>query len=718
SQHHEQFDGLTKWLLQQQVPQPPAMHTKALTAAVALLPLCAGVPLDARHGPTSHSDEPCKQVHDHMHKWMSDNGIVPKDLSRAELLFIPSVPAVPIPPSLAFACIRSVPLHKDSALQQLDFLRPLFGWQSTVDYLRDPPQGYLSEPVDLIGGLDDIAAKLKTKGGRGYANEYEFLADLYTLTSVRVRDFHFHYSTLLLDLFTPLMGAEFVSISKDGVSTPKIYLYGDVKNAQQGYTPSPVSTIDGVPALEYLQKVSVYDGASHDPDARFNALFRSLSNDRTLAYTPPTWPLTLDIPDTTTGNATERAPIAWQYHLLADKNFTSTYAGYPKVTKAAKFGELAGFLPDSPGLSDAAVLSVNSFTTVISPDTLTVDLMYPFIEFYNVTIDFLVAAKASNRSKLILDVQGNGGGMILNLAVLYFALFPGNTNILPVVWQGRAHPQLAWLGKQLWNTSDPHSPWPFTTQMKADGTPWASFEEFFGPYPGPGTLFNLSTEATRFVSAINSTSSYPSLFPWTEPPFHPNDIIIVTDGECGSACAIFTGIMTHEHSVRTVALGGRPLHAPMQAAGQTRGGPINQFSSFPWDEEALLSSPPPEGLDFIPPMDFVPPLRVADQNERLGWSVADTLPLSEYNRDGEQGGGVPLQFRYEAANCRLFFTWAMATDITAVWEAVAGAAWYGGKCAVGSTTNADGTMGGVPKYSKKVEDQYRLGKGPGAMGGK
>lgn len=118
-----------------------------------------------------------------------------------------------------------MPLHKDTALGQLNFLRPLFEWQSTVDDLRDPPEEYLSEGVDLIRGLDDIAAKLKGAQG-GYKNEFEFLADLYTLTSVRPRDFHFRYTSSIFNLFSFPRAARFVSISEDGFSAPLIYLHG------------------------------------------------------------------------------------------------------------------------------------------------------------------------------------------------------------------------------------------------------------------------------------------------------------------------------------------------------------------------------------------------------------------------------------------------------------------------------------------------------------
>jgi hypothetical protein len=150
---------------------------------------------------------------------------VPKNYSQFEQALVPTAPAAPISPSVAFACLKSVPLYKDTALGQLDFLRPLFEWQSTVDDLREPPEGYLSEGVDLIGGLDDIAAKLKKARG-GYGNEFEFLADLYTLTSVRPRDFHFIYTSSIFDLFSFPRAVRFVSISEDGFSAPKIYLHG------------------------------------------------------------------------------------------------------------------------------------------------------------------------------------------------------------------------------------------------------------------------------------------------------------------------------------------------------------------------------------------------------------------------------------------------------------------------------------------------------------
>ncbi|KAK4118063.1 hypothetical protein N657DRAFT_675792 [Parathielavia appendiculata] len=491
------------------------MYPKVLAVAASLISLGASVRLDAHHGLDLRSarEEPCKQVRDQAAKWMADNGIVPKN--RSELRsFMPATPSVPIRPSIALACLKSVPLYKDSALQQLDFLRPLLEWQSSVEYLRDPPQGYLSEGVDLIRGLDDIAAKLKEEKRGGYANELEFLADLRMLTSVRPRDFHFGYWTLLLDLFDFPMSAQFISISDDGLAMPKIYLYDDVKHAQNGYTPSPVLTIDGVPALEFLQKASVNIALSHDPDARFNGMFRSLATDTNLAYVSPE-PFALFLGDTTKvtchngtrfefsnaarlranftkitsgadlydvygrGDSTDERPLNARFYQLAERNYTAAFVGYPKPFKSTR--HVAGFLPESSEFSDIAVLALNSFNEAPNLDHVDRSMSVQQRDFYQVVVDSISAAKAANRTKLVLDFQGNGGGLTSNIMALYFALFPGDT--LPVLWQARAHPQFAWLGKQAWDPTSSIGQWPVYNMMRPDGKPWSSFEELYGPFP-------------------------------------------------------------------------------------------------------------------------------------------------------------------------------------------------------------------------------------------
>lgn len=50
---------------------------------------------------------------------------------------------------------------------------------------------------------------------------------------------------------------------------------------------------------------------------------------------------------------------------------------------------------------------------------------------------------------------------------------------------------------------------------------------------------------------------------------------------------------------------------------------------------------------------------------------------------------TPLQFVYEAADCRIFWTAPMTIDISTAWKAVADSAWNGkNRCVAGSLGNA------------------------------
>ncbi|KAK3367565.1 hypothetical protein B0H63DRAFT_515401 [Podospora didyma] len=322
---------------------------------------------------------------------------------------------------------------------------------STLDYLKNPSRGYLSESVDLIRGLDDIAANLKNSSV--YSNKFAFLADLYTLTGIRVRDAHFSYTSLLFDLFTFRIGVKFISISDEGLSLHRIVLHDDTNHTQLGYVPSPVSTINGIPALEYLQKISPHSGGSHDPDTRFNMLFPSVVKES--AYTQ------------------------------SDRNFATTFPGYPKPVNVTLAGSTAGFIPSFS--DDVAVLAVNSFVEVVNPKNLA-PILDTTLHIHNVTVDFLSHAKQTGRTKLILDLQSNGGGLLPNLAALYLTLFPAETQ-LHLLWKVRAYPQLEWLGKELMPTKNqtttasyslPSALKPFT---QPNYTAWPSFPPFYGPVP-------------------------------------------------------------------------------------------------------------------------------------------------------------------------------------------------------------------------------------------
>ncbi|KAK4444824.1 hypothetical protein QBC34DRAFT_474028 [Podospora aff. communis PSN243] len=580
---------------------------------------------------------------------------------------IPPLPAAPIKPSLALACLKSVPLDREVALRQVQTLKPYWEFQSTLGYNKKPPKGYLSEAVDALGGLDDIAAKLKDSGS--YENLYEFLVDLEILRG-RVRDVHFFFLPLLLNLFAFVPGVEFLSISKDGRSVSEVFLREDIKHDQNGYTPSPVSTIDGTPALEFLQNIARYSFSHHDPDTRFNSLFPSVAKTANAFRIPVSpWFDNLALNDTTTvtcqngttftfqntafvranfanitsasalyrdfglTNGTGPLPHTWYSHIdfytnrRQRANFSSD--AFPSPSHTTTGGDFAGFLP--PSLNDTAILSVSSFN---GPSTSmnTTSGISPFNESNHITQSFLLAAKAANRTRLILDLQGNGGGNTLNLAALYF-------NPLP---RKQLHPDAKMVNNAAASNSSFTLPWRYGRYRTLASAPFPNASSFLGPVlVGPNNITQTKPALLPNAAYIDPTLLNHSV-PWTQPLFPPENIVILTDGECASSCAFLATWLRHAHNIRTVVLGGRPRLGAMQGVGMTKGGTVENFGGFP--TRVITDVPGPLRLS----------ARGAAYGEGISVNLMNMVPL------GEREDATPLQFRYEAANCRVFFTWEMA----------------------------------------------------------
>lgn len=95
-----------------------------------------------------------------------------------------------IPANRAMACLKSVPLDKQGDLLQIKGLKTMLVMQSDLNYLKDPPPGYLYPGVDIMGSLDKIAAALEADE---YDNEYDLQADILALI-YSAYDFHLTYN--------------------------------------------------------------------------------------------------------------------------------------------------------------------------------------------------------------------------------------------------------------------------------------------------------------------------------------------------------------------------------------------------------------------------------------------------------------------------------------------------------------------------------------------
>ncbi len=165
------------------------------------------------------------------------------------------------------------------AVALMDSIRPYLNWQTTIEYLKNPPTEYAEKvqpPYDFYAEYERIYDEAKA---HNYANERAFGWDLYEVFQ-RSHDGHFVYypdSVNLIFSFgrtTPL-----VSVSKDGQSIPEVYVYADILASSFGntsFTPSPLAQIDGQDSTEWLLNFSQY-GSLQDRDALWNNMFYLLA---------------------------------------------------------------------------------------------------------------------------------------------------------------------------------------------------------------------------------------------------------------------------------------------------------------------------------------------------------------------------------------------------------------------------------------------------------
>lgn len=185
-----------------------------------------------------------------------------------------------VPASLALQCLRSVPLQTESALTQLTGLRLLLGFQSDLAYLNSSQPARLYPDVDILGGLDTLQARLQQDF---YPNEYDFQADLARLIA-SAYDGHLSYIPDIVGTFAFLRIARsgdrfpLISVSSDGVELPEVYAYQDrfilaATSARTTFVPSPVVQINGQDVQDFLNQQAALAGSYHDPDANYNLLF-------------------------------------------------------------------------------------------------------------------------------------------------------------------------------------------------------------------------------------------------------------------------------------------------------------------------------------------------------------------------------------------------------------------------------------------------------------
>jgi len=171
----------------------------------------------------------------------------------------------------AYACLTSVPFNTDVATRFVTYINDTVQFQSTLAYLREPPAGYQQPAVDILSELTQIQNNITAQV---YKNQYQFEVDVQHLLD-RAHDGHMYLRGGIMAAFSFLAPYSITAASPDGASLPKIYITDDlVKSRDEGGTPSAISTINGMDAVEYFTRLASINAVGGvEPNADWNQMF-------------------------------------------------------------------------------------------------------------------------------------------------------------------------------------------------------------------------------------------------------------------------------------------------------------------------------------------------------------------------------------------------------------------------------------------------------------
>ncbi|TVY71233.1 Peptidase S41 family protein [Lachnellula suecica] len=626
------------------------------------------------------------------------------------------------------------PLDKERSLGFIEYISPFIEFTSTLAYLKNPPKGWTLPGVDIYAGLTELSDNIKSGA---YRNQYSFEKDIYTLINVLPRDFHMVLSLpLISDIFD--FGRKFPisSVSLDGESLPQPYStldlslflkYGPFKD----WTPSPITTIDGEPAADVLLRLALDTQAFSDADGIYNRLFQGaalasqnttgawqtgnlfgLNDNTTYGFANGSTISMLNIGALNTGVDLEGVnsgeDLFEKFEIprttsSSDSAATSTSSasavtslpGYPKPVVIHPEGYVSGYFLEN---SSVAVLAINGFLD--KEENVASDPVQQAV-----IRKFLAACQTAGKTKLIIDLQGNGGGSVPNGFDAFKQLFP---SIEPFgATRFRSTPLVQYFS-DVYTTSGVYNltnQTLYQTQSLVDVNlkSFADYKDFVGPQLIYGDNF---TALNRYnfsdpVETLGNDIIVSGYYNDTNLPaqvFAAENMILLHDGGCGSTCAVFAELMKSQGGVRSIAVGGRPQNGPMQGVTGSKGAQVQSYASI---IQMITDIPELAGV-YERMGKTIPELDIPDQ---FKVSVGES-PLGPSQLVGSGGGAInlrnnfhssdatecPLQFIYEAANCRLFYKPLDVFEISNLWERVANVTWNGGKCVQGSSIDSDNTL--------------------------
>lgn len=181
-----------------------------------------------------------------------------------------------------------------------------------------------------------------------------------------------------------------------------------------------------------------------------------------------------------------------------------------------------------------------------------------------------------------------------------------------------------------------------------------------------------------------------------------------TDALCGSSCASFHEELKNIAGVKAVTVGGRPENKPIQTVTGTKGGEVIPLITFPTYATVALNVSSALSLSSLKDTDET--LNAIANIPQISTRVGDDSSRAQSQDQVRKGDktATPLQFIYEAADCKIFYKADSYADPDAAWKQAWDAFSDDSKCVEGSTGHKSSISGGYKPYGAgelKQEDQ-------------
>ncbi|KAJ0298750.1 hypothetical protein Brms1b_013304 [Colletotrichum noveboracense] len=569
-------------------------------------------------------------------------------------------------PSIAYNCLKSIPVDKENDMGLLNYLEPYIQFQSTLEPLAAPPDFYLIPGVDVLSGFGQIRAKLTNDE---YDSQVDFALELsYLAWRALSQDPDAQYNSLFVN------PAQFAMGSGDGFSprfpgqSPDVQVIKLTNGTT--FNDTLVASIS-VEAVDYIGSAGVIHEYFELPVTATPTSSSSLSS--------------------TASSTSSATPTSTQLR------------GYPVPIVKHAHDWISGYFMNDSEYEDIAELSIPAFSPWTIPET-KINGTFETLEAESVVSEFLQKAKDAGKTKLIIDMQANPGGLIFAGYQLYNQLFPKAD-----IWDGnrlRAHAALDALGTTAEKVAPEILSDAVTSVYNENHEAYDSWADLYGPQ-------FIGEQNVTHLLRYNLSQEFD--FSTQEQVFDSENIVVITDGQCASTCTIFTGLLVREQGVRSITLGGRPMESAMQVIGGVEGAQVLNFINLQQfvaqvglnASQSNFTEYLEAAFDVLPSIEE-PPLLPA-LAEAGSFNYRNAYARDDFN-------GYPEQFKYEASNCRLFYTAEMIVDPVAIWNTTAQTAWGGGQCVNGSTANANNTISSdVVGFDKKVLSTVKAYDGPGSL---